>query len=448
VDAHLIDSRMFGHQWSTEESRELFGEQQRLQRWLDVIAALARAQSAVGLLPPESALAISRLKAAELPLDEIAARTRETSHSTLGLIQVLRERLPATAAEHVYYGATVQDVTDTSAVLELRAVGALLWRDWHAIEDYLLELAGEHRATPMVGRTHGQPGAPISFGYKVASWADELGRSLERLAQGRQRWLVGQLGGAVGTLAFFGDRGVALRRAFCRELDLGVPAMSWLSCRDRLAEFAQVVATGVSGLARMANEVYALQRREIGELAERSRASTVGSITMPHKRNPESSEQIVVLARIARSHAALLTETLVQEHERDARGWKAEWAVFPELCHMLLAASAMARELVQGLEVHAERMRLNLDETASSERILSAMSARIGKHAAQAALHEAFRRARESQLPLAQALEGLATGSELALLDQIGLGASVDAVESVRAASVARRAGVGAGAAW
>lgn len=439
MDAHLIDSRIFGHQWSTSEARALFSERQRVQRWLDVIAALARAQASVGLIPAEAASAISKLKATELSLDDIAARTRQTSHSTLGLIQVLRERLPDSAAHYVYYGATVQDVTDTSAVLELRTVGAILWREWNAIEDELLQLAWDHRATPMSGRTHGQPGAPISFGFKAASWADELGRSLERLAQGRERWLVGQLGGAVGTVAFFGTKGIDLRSAFCKELGLATPAMSWLSCRDRLAEFAQVLSLGVSALARMANEVYALQRREIGELAERVRDTTVGSITMPHKRNPEVSEQIVVLARIVRSQSTLLTESLVHEHERDARGWKVEWLAFPELCSLALTATSMALELVQGLEVRTDRMRANLDETASSELLLSEMSVRMGKHQAQATLQEAFRLSREQGSSLRQALEGVATPEELVALDHINLGTCEHAIESVREVAKQRR---------
>ncbi|WP_341318806.1 adenylosuccinate lyase family protein [Paraburkholderia sp. IMGN_8] len=440
MDTHLIDSEIFGHQWASTESRAIFAEKARVTRWLEIVIALARAQAECGIIPTESAEKIAQLRGVELPIGEIGTRTRETSHSTLGMIQVLRGMLPGEAAEHIYYGTTVQDITDTSQVIELLAVGALLWRDLWWIEDALLQLAIRHRLTPMAGRTHGQPGAPISFGFKVASWADEIGRHLQRLHDGHNRWRVGQLGGAVGTLAFFGDRALDLRAAFCRQLSLGEPDVSWLCARDRLAEFSHVVAMCVSSLARIANEVYALQRREIGELAERTRASVVGSITMPHKRNPEVSEQIVTLARLVRSQASVLTDTMVNEHERDGRNWKAEWVVFPEICHFALAATTMARELVSGLEVNSDAMGRNLGVNSSSERLLSAMSVRLGKHRAQGLLQDAYRQAHEEQRDLSAVLIGVATEAELAELSHVNIGASGLMVDRVVDTALRRRA--------
>ena len=427
----MINSKIFGHQWGTPESRAIFAEKARVARWLDIVIVLAQAQAECGIIPFDSADEIARLRCAELSLDDIAARTRKTSHSTLGMIQVLRDLLPGASAEHVYFGATVQDITDTSQVLELRATASLLWRDLWLLEGDLLQLAVRHRSTPMAGRTHGQPGSPISFGFKVASWADEVGRHLQRMREGRDRWLVGQLGGAVGTLAFFGDRALDLRAAFCRRLSLREPDIAWLCARDRLAEFAHLVAMCVTSLARIANEVYALQRREIGELAERTHSSTVGSITMPHKRNPELSEQIVTLARLVRAQASVLTDTMVHEHERDGRSWKAEWMVFPEICQFALAAAAMARELVSGLEVDPDAMNRNLGVGSSSERLLSTMSARLGKHRAQGLLQEAYRQAREERRPLAALLEGQATDTELAELSHVNVGASSLMVDRV-----------------
>lgn len=432
----MIDSRIFGHQWATSESCAIFAEPARVARWLEVIIGLAEAQAECGLIPRRAADDIASLRGARLSIDDIADRTRATSHSTLGMIQTLRELLPEVSVQYVYYGATVQDVTDTSQVLELRAVGSLLWRDLRGLENSLLELAVRHRSTPMAGRTHGQLGSPISFGFKVASWVDEIGRHLQRMQEGRKRWLVGQLGGAVGTLGFFGERALDLRAAFCRRLSLGEPAISWLSARDRIAEFANVVAMSTASLARIANEVYVLQRREIAELSERSRSSTVGSITMPHKRNPETSEQIVTLARLIRAQAAVLTDTMVHEHERDGRNWKAEWAVFPELCHFALAATSMAGELLSGLEIDTAAMERNLAVVSASEHLLSVMSARLGKHRAQELLQKAYCQAREQNRPLEDLLDGVATASELAELSCRDLGASglmVDrVVESAR----------------
>jgi adenylosuccinate lyase len=445
VDSHLIDSEVFGHLWGTDETRALFSDRGRLARWLQVLGALAEAQAACGVIPAASAQAIVALDPAELPISEIAARTRDTAHSTLGLIQVLREHLPAEAAEHVYYGTTVQDITDTALALEMRAVGGLLWRDLWQIEADLLALAEAHRDTPMAGRTHGQPGAPISFGLKVASWADEVGRHLERLRQGRSRWLVGQLGGAVGSLAFFGVEGPRVRAGLCDRLGLGDPGISWLTTRDRLAELAHVVAMATTTLARVANEVYVLQRWELRELAEPTTASTVGSITMPHKRNPEASEQIVTLARLVRAQSGVLLESMVQEHERDARGWKAEWVAFPELAHYACTATGLAARLVASLEVDPAAMLANLRAAGftSSERLLSLMSQRLGKHSAQAILHDAYSEARRTGTPLAALLDGVATADELAAGAELDLGSSGAMVDHVVSAARMRRAAEG-----
>ena len=389
--AHLIDSAIFGHQWGTADTQAFFSEQQRVQRWVEILAALARAQAGLGIIPSASAETIGELVGVQIDLTKVAIETRNTSHSTLGLIRVLQTMLPESAREHIYLGVTVQDVTDTSMVMEIAHVGNLIWSDLRAIEETLLLLAAEHSMTPMVGRTHGQPGAPITFGYKAASWVDEISRSIERLNDLRERTLVCQLGGAVGSLAFFGTDALALRSAFASELGLGEPDISWLTARDRLGDFAAVLAAATAGLARIANEVFSLQRAEIGEVREATSESTVGSITMPHKRNPESSEQIVVLSRLVRSRMATLVETMVQEHERDARGWKAEWVTFPELCHYACAATAMTRSLVEGLEVDRDQMLANLRAgSANSEQMLRALSEHLGKHSAQDLLQQAY----------------------------------------------------------
>ncbi|WP_210265349.1 class-II fumarase/aspartase family protein [Ensifer canadensis] len=427
----MINSRIFGHLWSTSESHAIFGEQARVARWLDVIIALAEAQAECGVIPKAAAAEISALRGRELPIETIAERTRTTGHSTLGLILTLRELLTPTAAEYVYYGATVQDITDTSQVLEIRAVGSLLWRDLRIIEEMLLALASEHRETPMAGRTHGQIGSPISFGFKVASWADEIGRHIERLHDGRRRWLVGQFAGAVGTLGFFDEWGLTLRSAFCRRLSLGEPAISWLSARDRVVEFAHVIATTATSLARIGNEVYNLQRQEIGELRERASPSTVGSITMPHKRNPEGSEQIVTLAQTARAQAGILADAMVHEHERDGRTWKVEWAAFPALSHCVLSATSLSKALLSGLEVDAPAMERNLAIVSASESMLSIMAARIGKHHAQHLLQSAFLDAKENGVSLPSVLAEKATEEELALLSSVELGSSAKMVDQV-----------------
>lgn len=407
MSTRITDSALYGHLWGTAETRAIFGEQGRLQGWLDVIAALARAQAAEGVIPAPAAKAITECARAELiDLDYAAKQTRETSHSTLGLIRALQAVLPEDARDHVYAGATVQDITDTWTAVAIRQSGAIAWRDLRRIEDLLLSLAIAHRATVMAGRTHGQPGSAVTFGWKAASWADEIRRHLGRLRDGAPRWLVGQLGGGVGSLVFYSGQGIAVRARFCAELGLADPVISWSSSRDRGAEFAQVLALVCGTLARIGGEVYELQRPEIGELAEPSAAGAVGSITMPHKRNPEASEHLETLARLARAQAGVLVEGMAQQHERDGRGWKAEWVALPEVCLLTATALQTAIELTGGLQVNAAAMRSNCDRGgySGSEKALARLAPGLGARRAQALLQQALRDGMDSGVAAARAL--------------------------------------------
>lgn len=447
MGTRLTDSRQYAHLWGTPEMGELFEERARLQAWLDILVALARAQARVGLIPEDAAEQIaSHARSEDLDLDEVAEQTQLTGHSMLGLIRAVQPLLPASAREYVYYGATVQDVTDTWFALVIRRVGSLVWRDLRAIELDVLRLATEHRDTVMAGRTHGQPGSPITFGFKAASWADEVARHLERLRDGRPRWLTGQLGGAVGVLAFFAPRGLALREEFCRELGLHDPGISWLSSRDRLAEFAMVLAMVCSTLARIGDEVYELQRPEIGELHEPASPHAVGSITMPHKRNPERSEHLDTLARLVRANAGLLVEGMVAGHERDGRAWKTEWAALPEVCLLTGAALRLARELTSGLEVDSDAMTSNMERAGdqwASEQLLAGLSRRDGKHTAQQLLHELLGpgTAQVGHVVDTLVASGAATRAECReWLSPSPAGAATDMVDEVLRRSRARRA--------
>jgi adenylosuccinate lyase len=450
MSSRITDSPLYQHLWGTAEARAVLGDEGRLRGWLEVIVALARAQAASGVIPASAAdLIAEHARAERLDLGYAAEQTRQTSHSMLGLIRALQAVLPAQAREYVYTGATVQDITDTWTALALRRIGAIVWRDLRRIEEQLLELAVAHRATVMAGRTHGQPGSPVTFGWKAASWADEVRRHLDRLRAGASRWLVGQLGGGVGSLVFYGEQGLAVRARFCAELGLADPGISWLSARDRGAEFAQVLALICGTLARIGGEVYELQRPEIGELAEASPAGTVGSITMPHKRNPELSEHLDTLARLARANAAVMVEAVAQQHERDGRGWKAEWVALPETCLLATAALEATITVLTGLAVNAAAMRENLRRHGGypgSERVLARLVPRLGARRAQDLLQDALR-ARTAGVPAGQALvdAGLFSAEEAAELtaepDTGSCQAMVDlVVQRARAARAAETA--------
>lgn len=393
MSAHPADSRLFGHLWSTAESRALFDDEGRLQSWLDILATLAEAQAEVGLIPAEAAAVIrSQARIDRIDLDLVAEETRTSGHSTMGLIRVLRASLPESAREWVYYGATVQDLTDTWAALACRAIGEMMVRDVGVMRDLSADLATQHRDTAMCGRTHGQPGLPITFGFKAAVWAAELDRHLQRLAEGRPRWEAAQLGGALGTMEFWGEGAVPLLESFARRLNLATPEIAWLTARDRVAEFVCLLAAASATVAKIGNEVLQLQRPEIGEVREGFRPGTVGSITMPHKRNPENAEQLVTLSRVVRAQAALALEGMVVEHERDGRAWKTEWLLLPEACLAFSASCALGVDMLTRLEIDTERMSANLASHRGylmSEPVMRALADRLGKHTAHEVVYAA-----------------------------------------------------------
>lgn len=419
---HIADSVVYGHLWATPEIRALFDDRGRFAAWLDILVALADAQAAVGLVPADAAAAIARhARVEQLDLDEVAAQTRATNHSTIGLIRCLQPLLPDHAREWVYYGATVQDLTDTWTALVCRATTDLVLADLARLEDAALALARDHRDTVMSGRTHAQPGLPITFGFKAAVWAAELRRHHARLEESRERREVVQLGGALGTMEFWGDAALPLLAAFAQRLDLGVPDIAWLTARDGVAEFVGLLAMLATSVAKIGNELLELQRGELGEVAEPWRPGTIGSITMPHKRNPEIAEHLDTLARVVRKDAGLALDGMIAIHERDARSWKAEWALLPEACGATGAAVRFAVELLEGLQVHGDRMASNLAAQRGyplSEPVLRALADRIGKHAAQQAVYAA-------------AMAGLDRGVGLreALLDDPTVSAHLDAAE-------------------
>ncbi len=440
------DSVVYRHLWSTPELRAVFEDEGRTQSWLDILAALAESQAELGLVPPQAAVAI-RLHAdvALLDLDQVAEGTRATGHSTLGLIRCLRALLPPGAADWVYYGATVQDLTDTWFALVMRQVLDIVQRDVQRCRDAALDLARRHRDTVMSGRTHGQPGLPITFGFKAAVWAAELGRHLERVGQSRPRLEVVQLGGALGTMEFWGGDALPLLDGFARRLGLGVPEIAWITARDRVAEFASLLAMVTATLSKIGNEIYELQRPELGELAEPFTPGQVGSITMPHKRNPELAEHLDTLGRVVRANAGVALEGMVALHERDGRGWKAEWLVLPESSLLTGAALGFATRLLEGLQVDADRMRANLDAQRGyplSEPVMRRLADRVGKHVAHERVYAAAMAGIERGVDLRTALEaagivadGALTPAELEeALDPAGaLGAATAFVDRVLA---------------
>jgi adenylosuccinate lyase len=403
----FMDSYVYGGAWGTPELRAIFEEEARITQWLEILAVLAETEGEFGLVPADMAARVAAGCRAIKPdssfLDEVRQGFEASGHSTQGLIQAVQKRCQGDSGEWLYCGATVQDLADTWMMGALRDARAIYVRDLEKVDTALQRLAKQHRDTVMPGRTHGQQGLPITFGFKVAGWLAEIARHRQRITEIATRMDIGQLCGGVGSLSSLGPRAFEIQARFLSRLGLRAPEISWTSSRDVLAEWCNLMALLTATADRIGHEVYNLQRSEIGEVAEGFVPGTVGSITMPHKRNPELAEHLGTLARVARHNAGMIAESLVHDHERDGRSWKVEWHAVPQIALVAGKALALLRSLVTSLEVDPHRMLSNLDASSGlvlSEEVMLALMRRVGRQTAHRLVYAAAAVARESRRPL------------------------------------------------
>ncbi|HET8577327.1 MAG TPA: adenylosuccinate lyase [Methylomirabilota bacterium] len=426
--SHIMDSEVHGAGFAPPEMAAVFSDRNRLQKWLDVEAALAQAQAGLGLIPAWAAEEITRKARVELlDLTAVARETAQVQHFLVPVLRAFERICERGAGEYVHWGATTQDIVDTGMMLQVREAWAILRRDLQAIRASLAERARRHRATPMAGRTHGQQALPITLGYKLAVWVDEIDRQLERLGEAAPRVLVGNLTGAVGTLSAFGSQGLEVQSRTLARLGLGVPRICWHSSRDRVVEIACLLTQVAGTLGKIANEIRLLQQTEVDELREPFHLGKVGSSTMPHKQNPSTCELVVALARLVRGTLVPLSDALFQEHERDAACWRIEWAALPEAWVYTGAVVHHMRGVVDGLDVREERMAHNLDLLGGlllSERVMLALGQRIGKQTAHDVVYEVAVKAEREGIAFRDAL--LADARVAPHLDRLALEALLD----------------------
>jgi len=389
---HITDSRFYGDRYATPASRRIFCDECRHQRWLDIEAALALSQADLGMIPRHVADRIAASAHLDrIDLDQVQEEINRSGHSLVGLLRVFERACGEEAGQFIHYGATTQDIQDTGQVLEMRDVLDELEPALTRLVADLADLAERHADTLALGRTHAQPALPMAFGLKLASWLDELLRHQERLAQFRERGLVVELFGGSGTMAAFGDRGPELLERVAARLGLRVPTVGWHVARDRMVEYVGLLGMVTGTLARIADEIRLLSRPEFDEVCEAWQHGKVGSSTMPHKRNPERCEQVVVMAKLAAAQVGIALAGMVGDHERDSRALRVEWACVPDVSHYCLAATAMVGESVAGLTVNTDQLRRNLaavTDQVMSERLMLALGRALGKQRAHEVVYE------------------------------------------------------------
>jgi 3-carboxy-cis,cis-muconate cycloisomerase len=371
-----------------------------LQHMLDFEAALARAEAANGVIPTSAADAIAKAcKASSFDLDAVAEAATRSGNLAIPLVKALTAevaRADADAARYVHWGATSQDVIDTATMLTLRAaIDALLGDIDRAIAGFA-RLARRHRNTPIVARTWLQHALPMPFGLKLAEYAAALHRSRARLQRLRREGLALQFGGAAGTLAALGDKGLLVASRLAQELALPLPDAPWHTHRDRIAEAASVLAILSGTCGKIARDVQLMMQTDVAEAFEPSGEGRGGSSTMPHKRNPVAAATALAAATMAPNLAATIFAAQVQDHERSAGPWHAEWPVLPMLQLITSGALASTVDIAEGLEVDAARMRVNLDATHGlimAEAVTMALAESIGKSEAHHLMQTASNRA-------------------------------------------------------
>ncbi len=345
--------------YSLPEMAEVWSEQSKLQAWKDVEALALEAWEELGTAPPGVAAAV-RAAPCPTPL-EVAEREAVTNHDLAAFVDVLAEKAGGEAAGWIHYGLTSSDVLDTAGGVILGNASELLVSALSDLLEVTKRRAFEHRDTYMVGRTHGIWAEPTTFGLKLAGWAFELARDLDRLEVARAEVSVGKISGAVGTYAHVPPE---VESHVCASLGLGIePASTQVTARDRHARYLTTLALIGASIERMATEIRHLQRSEVGEAMEGFRKGQKGSSAMPHKRNPILSERMTGMARLLRGYAQVGLENVALWHERDITHSSAERVALPDASIALHYMLVKFAGLLDALVVDAARMRSNLEST-------------------------------------------------------------------------------------
>jgi adenylosuccinate lyase/3-carboxy-cis,cis-muconate cycloisomerase len=413
----MFESFITGH-WFSAEAKQLWSDQATLQSWLTVEAVLARVQAQLGLVPAEAAQVITRhCHAADFDTARLAQDIAFAQHPLVPVLQQLQQRCGEPAAGYLHWGATTQNIFDTACALQVRDTHQLLRRDLDAALAALATLAGRHRSTPMAGRTHGQHALPMSFGFKLAGWIDELARDRTRLQQRLAASFPACMGGAIGTFAAMGPLGPEVERRLAQELGLQPAGLPMRSSFDRACDYVQALGLLAGTAQKLALEVIFLQRTEIGEVSESFHLGKVGSSTMAHKRNPSTAQLLASLARQLRLRVPAALDAVVRMDEGDASSTNVTDTLLPEIAILGASVAATLRRLAEGLQVDVEAMRRNLDLTGgliTSEAVMMKLTHRMGRHQAHHLLYEAAQQAQTEGRPFRQVLaEHAGVDSEL-----------------------------------
>ena len=404
-----IDSAIFRDIFSTEAMRRVFSDENRIQKYLDFEAALARAQARLGIIP-QGGRRGNRPALQRRPRWISRSSRRQTErigYPVLPVVQQLVALCRDGLGEWCHWGATTQDITDSATVMQIREALALVEAHIDAIADALAGLARKYRDTPMAGRSNLQQAVPITFGYKMATLLAAFERHKQRLKELRSRVLVGEFGGAAGTLSSLGGRGLETQAELMKELKLGQPAIAWHTVRDTIAEVGCFLGLVTGTCGKIALDVKLMMQTEVEEVYEPFHEGRGSSSTMPQKRNPISSVYITALTSVVRQQVAALLDAMVEDHERATGPWEIEWIVLPEIFCLAAGALAQTAFVLTGLQVDEKKMRANLDLTKGlivSEAVMMGLGPYLGRQYAHDLVYDICRKVVATGRPLVDLL--------------------------------------------
>jgi 3-carboxy-cis,cis-muconate cycloisomerase len=405
MPASAFDSFYLKDRYGSPAMRSIWDDRTMLQRWLDVEAALAQTQAELGLIPKSAAREIARKARVERLDLAIMKRDFDASwNPVMPLVDGLRRTLSPASARFLHWGATSKNIMDTATVLQIRDTYAVVQAELDVLSDVLAGLTRRHRDTVMAGRTHGQHAVPITFGYKCAVWLDEVMRQGDRLESTRPRVLVGEFGGAVGTLAALGRPGLRVQKRLMQRLGLRPPLVPTKTAGDRFAEFFLALAMISATLGKIAANLYNLQQTEVDEATEFTEGK-IGSSAMPHKLNPVASGSVVLLGRLLRARVGPVLEYVHCEWEDDHRQGETVWSFGPEICLLLGAQLELLKRVLRTLVVKPENMLSNLERSGGvvlSEAVMMALATRLGRDRAHALVLALARESLRQKQPFRQ----------------------------------------------
>lgn len=409
MPATIIDSRIFGDIFSDARMRQVWSDENRTAKYLDIERALAKVQGQLGLIPQEAADEIVRnCELSMIDWDRLKAKTEQIGYPIIAVVNQINANCKDRLGEYCHWGATTQDITDTATVLQMREGLELIERDLADISDALAVLAQQYRDTPVIGRSNLQQATPITFGYKMASILAGIERHRERLEQLKPRVFMGEFGGASGTLSSLERGAMETQAALMAELGLAQPLISWHTVRDTIAEVGAFLGLVGGSLGKIAMDVKLMMQTEVGEVFEPFAPGRGSSSTMPQKRNPISCLYIHANISVVRQHAAALMDAMVADHERSTGPWEIEWVSLPEIFCLMSGALKQTRHVLQGLEVDPDRMRANIDIThglVMSEAVMMGLGPYLGREYAHDLVYDLCRQALAERRPLVDILE-------------------------------------------